>query len=87
MKYSKELDGKILTNRDFNATAIDSNALTSLNTLQVSGNLSKRSLLKAINDSEYVDIEDIDEEMAMIEEESLQAMEEENARMEQPSNK
>jgi len=77
IQYSKELVGEVITNRDFNSAVIDSTALGTLNTLQVSGNISKKTLLEALNNSELVEIEDIDEELALIEEETL-AMEDED---------
>ena len=70
IRYSKELTGTVIVNRDFNSAAIDSNSLTALNTLQVSGNLSRKSLLEAVNNSELVEIEDIDEELLLIESET-----------------
>jgi len=69
--YSKEKTVNIMLNRDFSPITQDGNVITSLNTLQISGNLSKETLLKALNDSELVSIDSIDDEMARIEAENL----------------
>ena len=67
MKYNKPLTGRAEVNRDFNSATPDSNTLTALNTLEVSGNITKRTLLQAVNETDFVEIEDIDEELRELE--------------------
>lgn len=71
IKYNTEAVGNIIVNRDFNLMQMDSGLLTGLNVLQLSGNLSRKTLLKSLIKNEIVDIEDIDEELETIESESL----------------
>jgi len=87
IRYSKELVGMIEVNRDFNSSIIDSNALTALNTLEVSNNITKRTLLKALNHSELVHIEDIDEEIDELEQLEADMTEIEDARIQQSPTK
>jgi hypothetical protein len=70
MKYSVPLEGNVVVNRDFDSVVIDTTALAGLNTMQVSGNLSRRTLLKAVSNSELVEIEDIETELKDIEAEA-----------------
>lgn len=69
--YSKERTVNIRLNRDFSPVANDGNVVTALNTLQISGNLSRETLLRALNDSELVMIDSIDDELARIEAENI----------------
>jgi len=71
MKYNRENSGYITANKDFNSAATDSNTITALNTLEVSNNITKRTLLKALNDTEAVIIDDIDEELQELEANAL----------------
>ena len=71
MKYTKDKVGDIIVNRDFNLKQIDSGLLSGLNALQLSGNISKRTLLQSLIKNEVVDIESIDDEIKQIEAESL----------------
>ena len=71
MKYHKEFTGYIEVNKDFNQTVLDSGGIAQLNALQVSGNISKETLLNALQKAEVIDIDNIDDEIAKIEEEFM----------------
>ena len=69
MKYGTNAKGTIEVNRDFNLFVMDSGLLTGLTQLQVSGNLSKETLLRSLVKHEIVDIEDIELEIKRINDE------------------
>jgi len=71
MMNIKEPTGTVVVNRDFNTISMDSGLIGGLNALQVSGNISKETLLKALQKAEVVDIDDIKQELLRIEEEVI----------------
>jgi len=64
--------GKMIVNRDFNEITVGD--ITGLNTLQVSGNLSRETLLKSLVKNEVIDLDSVDEELKRIEEENVNSL-------------
>lgn len=76
MKYSTEAVGRILLPNDFKVETLDSNIVTSLNTLVVSGNLSRESLLKTLSDGGVIEIDSVDDELKKIDAEDIEVADE-----------
>ena len=60
---------------DFKADAVDSNVIMGLNTLVVSGNLSRGTMLEALVKREIIDIESVDDEIEAIDSEYVEPVE------------
>jgi len=63
MTNSTEFVGEVIVNRDFNGVASDSNMINGVVSLYGAGIISHKTSLEMLQKSEYIDIEDIDQEV------------------------
>ncbi len=71
ISYGKPEVGVVTFNRDFTPQQMDGAMLATLSNMVMTGTLSKKTFLEALNEGEVIAIENIDDELAAIEDELL----------------